>query len=82
MWASRRDKSLTDIATEGGTRDQGRRTWRIRWNSLIASSKTANLEVEDEGLSFSIANMVEVTQRRGAADLRRRWLDLEGVFST
>ena len=40
MWASRRDQSLTDIATEGGTRDQGRRNWRIRWNSLIASTPT------------------------------------------
>ena len=82
MWASRRDKSLTDIATEGGTRDQARRTWRIRWDSRIASSPTSLLEVEDGAICFSIANMVEVTQRRGAPDLRRRFLDLEGLHET
>ena len=83
VWASRLDKTLTDIATEGGTRNQGRRNWRIRWDARIANSPTRLLEVEDGALTFTISNMVEVTQqRRGEPDLRRRFLDLEGVFST
>ena len=82
VWASRRDKSLTDIATEGGTRDQGRRTWRIRWDSRIASSTTANLGVVDGAETFTISNMVEVTAQRGEPDLRRRFLDLEGLHET
>ena len=82
-WASRRDQSLTDIATEGGTRGQGRRTWRIRWDSRIARSPTSLLTVEDGALTFTISNMVEVTQqRRGGPDLRRRFLDLEGLHET
>ena len=83
MWASRRDQTLTDIATEGGTRDQARRTWRIRWNSLIASTPTDRLGVVDGTLTFSVANMTEVTaQRGGAPDLRRRFIDLEGLYET
>ena len=82
-WASRRDQSLTDIATEGGTRDQGRRTWRVRWDARIANSPTRLLNVEDGPDTFTISNMVEVThQRRGEPDLRRRFLDLEGLHST
>ena len=82
VWASRRDKSLTDIATEGGTRGQGRRTWRIRWDSRIASSPTSLLTVEDGALTFTISNMVEVTAQRGSPDLRRRYIDLEGLHET
>ena len=82
-WASRLDKTLTDIATEGGTRNQGRRTWRIRWDPRIANSPTRLLKVEDGALTFTISNMVEVTQqRRGEPDLRRRFLDLEGLYET
>ena len=79
VWASRRDKSLTDIATEGGTRNQGRRNWRIRWDARIANSTTANLEVVDASLTFTISNMVEVIEQRGGPDLRRRFLDLQGI---
>ena len=83
VWASRRDKFLTDIATEGGTRDQGRRNWRIRWDARIANSPTRRLGVVDGTLTFTISNMVEVTrQRRGEQDLRRRFLDLEGLYET
>ena len=81
-WASRRDQSLTDIATEGGTRDQGRRTWRVRWDSRIANSPTRLLNVEDGPDTFTISNMVEVTEQRSGPDLRRRFLDLEGLYST
>ena len=82
VWASRRDQSLTDIATEGGTRDQGRRNWRIRWDARIANSTTANLEVVEGALTFTVANMSEVIAQRGAPDLRRKWIDLEGLYET
>ena len=82
-WATRRDQSLTDIATEGGTRNQGRRTWRIRWDARIANSTTSLLTVVDGTLNFTISNVVEVTEQRGGApDLRRRFLDLEGLYET
>ena len=82
-WATRRDQSQRDIAEEGGTWDETRRDWRIRWDSRIANSSTLDLAVVDGTETFTISNMVEVTrQRRGEQDIRRRFLDLQGVFST
>ena len=79
VWASRRDVSQELKVERGGTRDETTRDWRIRWNSLIASSTTANLEVIDGAETFTINNMVEVTRRRGEVNLRRRFLDLQGI---
>ena len=63
-----------------GTRDETSRDWRIRWDSRIALSPTTLLKVEDGGETFTITNMVEVTQQgRGEQDLRRRFLDLQGI---
>ena len=81
MWASRRDVSQELKIQREGTRDETSRDWRVRWNSLIASSKTVNLKVVEGAETFQIINMVEVTQqRRGEPDLRRRFLDLQGRY--
>ena len=82
VWASKRDKSQEDIEQEGGTSTSTRRDWRIRWDRRIALTPVAMLDVVDEGLTFNVLNMVEVTrQGRGQADLRRRFLDVQGVHT-
>lgn len=80
-WASRRDVSARDIQ-EGGARDETRRDWLIRWDSRIANASTLDLAVIDGLDTFTISNMVEETRRRGSQDLRRRFLTLQGVFTT
>ena len=83
VWASRRDKSQEDIEQEGGTITSTRRDWRIRWDRRIALTPVSALDVVDEGVTFNVLNMVEVTrQGRGQADLRRRFLDVQGVHVT
>ena len=83
VWASRRDVSQERKLERGGIRDETSRDWRIRWDSRIANSPTSLLKVEDGAESFTISNIVEVTQqRRGEGDLRRRFLDLTGIRST
>ena len=82
VWASRRDVGQELKIERRGTRDETSRDWRIRWNSRIALSPTSLLKVEDGAETFTITNMVEVTaQRGGAPDLRRRFLDLQGIRS-
>ena len=81
-WARRRDVSSERRHEVGGTRAETIRDWRVRWNSLIASSKPTNLQVVDGGESFNVINMAEVTQQgRDEPDLRRKWIDLTGVRS-
>ena len=80
VWASRRDVGQELKIEREGARDETSRDWRIRWNSKIASTPTARLKVEDGAETFQVVNMVEVTQQRGGApDLRRRFLDLQGI---
>ena len=81
-WASRRDRSQEDIEQEGGTRDEVRRDWVIRWDSRIALTPPSRLAVEDSGVTFNVLNMVEVTRQGRAPDLRRRFLDVQGVHTT
>ena len=83
VWASRRDVDQELKIERRGTRDETSRDWRIRWDSRIANSPTSLLKVEDGAETFTITNMVEVTaQRGGAPDLRRRFLDLQGIRSS
>ena len=83
MWASRQDVGQERKIERQGTRDETSRDWRIRWDSRIASSPTNLLKVEDGAETFNIINMVEVTEQRGGTpDLRRRFLDLQGVHGT
>ena len=62
-----------------GTRDETSRDWRIRWDANIAATPTSRLKVEDGAETFQIVNMVEVTQQRGGPNLRRKFLDLQGI---
>ena len=78
-WASRRDVDQVRKLERGGTRDQTSRDWRVRWDSRIANSPTSLLQVEDGAETFTVINMVEVTEQRRAPDLRRRFLDLQGI---
>ena len=79
VWASRRDVGQERKVERQGTRDETSRDWRIRWDSRIALTSTSLLQVEDEGETFTVTNMVEVIEQRGAPDLRRRFLDLQGI---
>ena len=82
IWATRRDRFQDDIATEGGVLDSTRRDWRIRWTRLIAETPALRLEVVDhDGVIFQILNVVEVTRERGES-LRRRFLTIQGVFTS
>ena len=81
-WASRRDVGQERKLERGGTRDETSRDWRVRWDSRIASTPTSRLKVEDGGETFTIRNMVEVTEQRRAPDLRRRFLDLQGIHGS
>ena len=82
-WTSRRDVGQELKIERQGTRDETSRDWRIRWNSRIALSATSLLKVEDGGETFTIVNMVEVTEQRGEApNLRRRFIDLQGIHGT
>ena len=79
-WARRRDVGQERKIERQGTRDETSRDWRVRWDSRIASIPTSRLKVEDGGETFTVINMVEVTEQRGGApDLRRRWIDLQGI---
>ena len=83
VWASRWDRSQEDIEQEGGGADSTRRDWRIRWRSDVAEIPVSRLGVVDGAQTFEVINMVEVTrQGRNRADLRRRFLDLQGVYTT
>ena len=78
-WASRRDVGQERKVERQGTRDETSRDWRVRWDSRIANSPTSLLKVVDGGETFTITNMVEVTRQRGGPDLRRKFLDLQGI---
>ena len=79
VWARRRDISEERKVEREGTRTETLRDWRIRWDARIALIPTNLLQVVDGGETFTITNMVEVTRQRGAPDLRRRFLDLQGI---
>ena len=82
-WALRRDISEERKIERQGTRTETLRDWRVRWDSRIASTPVTRLKVVDGTETFTITNMVEVTaQRGGAPDLRRRFLDLQGIRSS
>ena len=80
VWAERKDRSQEDKQTEGGSLDETRRNWRIRWVKAIADMPVSMVAVTDDGLAFNVLNMVEITGRRG--ELRRRWLEIEGAHTT
>ena len=82
VWARRRDISEERKVERGGTRSEVTRDWRVRWDSRIASTPVVRLHVDDGGETFTVIDLVEITaQRGGAPDLRRRFLDLQGIHS-
>ena len=79
-WARRRDVSAEKVIETGGIRGERIREWRVRWNGQIARAALTELEVEDETETFRVSSMVEVTEQgRGQPDLRKRWIDLQGI---
>ena len=78
-WASRKDIGDERKLERQGTRQETSRDWRIRWDRRIALSPTLLLKVEDGAETFTVINMVEVTEQRGGPNLRRRFLDLQGI---
>ena len=83
QWATKRDLTQEDLIDSGGAIDQTKRIWRIRWDSRIALTKVVSLQVVDTGEKFNIENMVEITRGgRGRQDLRRRFLDISGVYTS
>ena len=79
VWATRRDVGQELKIERQGTRDETSRDWRIRWDARIALIPTNLLQVVDGGENFLVTNMVEVTAQRGGPNLRRRFLDLQGI---
>ena len=79
-WASRKDISQVDIESEGGTRDETRRDFRIRWRSEIADALASNLSVIEGEQTFNVLNVIEVSGKADPA--RRRFLYLQGERST
>ena len=80
VWATTFDKSLEDIEGEGGVRNERRRDWRIRWDSRFLVDDLTRIEVQDGADAYNVLQMNEDTGRFG--EVRRRWLVIQGVFST
>ena len=81
VWAGRFDKSLEDFPEESGERSEIRRAWRVRWFSDLAGiTDLERVAVEDGGIEFDVENVIEETGKDGRT--RRRWLMIEGVYST
>ena len=82
-WASIRDRDLRDIEEEGGSRAEARRDWVIRFDARIYEHDPVLLAVMDSGRAWNVLAVAELTrQRRGEADLRRRFLTIQGVYTT
>ena len=82
VWATKRDLNLRDQEESGGARGEITRRWRIRWNEAIYESTLSLVMINDGGRTFNVQNMVEVTGSRREQQLRRRFMELTGVFTT
>ena len=82
-WASIRDRDLRDIEEEGGSRAEARRDWVIRFDARIYGHHPTLLAIVDGAQTWNVLGVSELTrQRRGEADLRRRFLTIQGVYTT
>ena len=79
-WATRMDKTQEDIEQEGGSRNETRRDWRIRWFAALDAAPVSLVSVVDGGQTFNVLNVIEDTGRNG--DFRRRWLMIQGMHTT
>ena len=83
VWARRRDVSQELKIEQSGASDATHRDWRVRFNPLFINTPLSLLTVVDGIDTFSVINVVEVTEQRyGAPDLRRKWLDITGNHSS
>ena len=82
-WASKYDLRLIDVEEAGGVRSEVTRRWRIRYDPRIYDTPVDRLEVVDGVQTFNITQTREVTaQGRNRPDLRRRFMELTGIFTT
>lgn len=79
VWATRFDQSLEQVISEGGQRNETRRSFRIRWSSAIAGQPPTSLSIVDGGISLDVVNIIEETSRGRS---RHKWLRLEATVST
>ena len=82
VWASKYDLRLIDIEEAGGVRSEVTRRWRLRYDSRIYDTPVDRLEVVDGTQTFDITQVREVTAQRDAPDLRRKYIELTGIFTT
>ena len=76
IWATRTDKSLSDIDESGGSRSIAERSYLVRWRADLAAAVPETITVTDNGQTFNVANIVEVQERR------RRFMTLEVTGET
>lgn len=79
-WATVFDRSLEDIEGEGGTRSERRRDWRVRWDSRFIVDDLTRVDITDGADAYNVLQMNEDTGRFG--EVRRRWLVIQGVYTT
>lgn len=83
VWATRMDRDLERVVDEGGAIGTARRVYRVRYrHDILTAAHTGAAKVLDEGLEFTILDVVTVAAT-GALAERRRFMDLqvEGVTS-
>ena len=79
VWATRMDGDVEDVEAEGGSRDETRRDYRVRWRSDIAGAFVSDVAVQDGALLF---NVLRVSEETDGGRTRRRWLKIQGVHSS
>ena len=78
-WARVFDLDREAQALEGSIRNTGRRDWEIRWITQIAVTPANQLEVVDDGVTWTVLSFFELTRAgRNRPDLRRRMMRIEG----
>ena len=77
VWATRMDRDLERVLDEGGAIGTARRVYRVRYRrDILAAAHTAAARVLDEGLEFTILDVVTAADSGPLAE-RRRFLDLQ-----
>ena len=79
VWATRMDGDVEDVEQEGGVRNEIRRDYRIRWRADVAAAFVSDVAVQDGALRF---NALRVSEQTDQGRTRRRWLLIQGVYST
>ena len=72
VWATRMDRTQSDIEQEGGTLANIRRDYRVRWFANLSDTPANRLSVVEDGITFNVLNIAESTGRRN--EYRRRYM--------